>query len=135
MTVFNGSAFFERTLRGRFRELKKSSIFEGNLSQQLSQPLFSAAFLNSVSQQPFSAAFLSSFSQQPFSAAFLSNFSQLLFSRLSQQQSSATILLWSAVVGHGGQPLTSSSCSQGLVVNYDNVQGKNPFATLSGKST
>ena len=26
MTVFNGNAFFEGTLRGRFRELKKTTV-------------------------------------------------------------------------------------------------------------
>ena len=131
-----------------------SATFLGSLSQQLSlaaflsslsQQLFSAAFLSSFTQQPFSAAFLSSLSQQLsqqlFSAAFLSGFSQQLFSAAILSYHLAVvrgwwsainmILLWSGV---GGQLLTSSCCGEGLVLSYEHVLWKNPFATLSGKN-
>ena len=127
--------------------LKRSSIFEEQPSKSSSfqqpfsaaflssssQQLFSAAFLSSSSQQLFSAALLSSLSQhsfqQPFSAAFLSSSSQQLLSAVfpsssSQQLFSAAILssLFSAIIllwsGVGGQLVTSSCCSQGLVVKY-----------------
>ena len=116
----------------------------GSLSQQpssaiiFSQQFFSAVFVSSSSQQPLSAAFLSS---HPQVSSFLSSLSQQFFSAVflsssSQQPLSAAILsrhlamvrgwwsainiilLWSVV---GGQLLTSSCCSQGLVVSYEHV--------------
>ena len=112
------------TLRKRKEEiLKRSSIFEGQRSQQLfsadflsssSQQLFSAALLSSLSQQLFSAAFLSSLSQQLFSAALLSSFSQQLFSAAflsssSQQLFSAAFLSSSSQQIFSAALLSSSS--------------------------
>ena len=136
-----------RGLKKREEILKRSSIFEEQPSKSSSfeQP-FSAAFLSSffqqlfsvffsnLFQQPFSAASISSLSQQCFSAAFSSSLSQqcqpaAFLSSLSQQpffaaflschplpsSAIAIILLWAGV---GGQLVTSSCCSQGLVGKY-----------------
>ena len=104
-----------------------SSAFSAAFLSTSSQQLFSAALLSSFSQQLFSAAFLSSSSQQPFSAAILSYHLAVV---RGWRPAINIILQWSGV---GGQLLTSSCCGQGLVVSYEHVLWKNPFATLSGK--
>ena len=141
------SIFEEQPSKSSSFEQPSSAAFLGSLSQQsflaaflssVFQQPFSAVFFSSISQQPFSALFFSSLSQQPFSAAFLSSvfqqcFSAAFLSSLSQQPFSAAILShhlavvrgwWSAIAiillwsGVGGQLVTSSCCSQGLVVKY-----------------
>ena len=129
-SILRGAAFSKSSLRrAALLSSLSQQLFSAALLSSSSQQLFSAALLSSPSQQLFSAALLSSYSQQPFlsyhlavvrgwwSASSISQqlFSAALLSSFSQQPSSAIILLWSGV---GGQLVTSSCCSQGLVVKY-----------------
>ena len=119
------AAFLSSSSQQLFSAALLSSSSQQLFSAASSQQPFSAAFLSSSSQQLFSAALLSSSSQQPllssssqqlFSAALPSSSSQQFFSAaLLSSLFSAIILLWSGV---GGQLVTSSCCSQGLVVKY-----------------
>ena len=117
------------------QQLFSAAFLSSSSQQQFSAPVSQHPFLSyhlAVVRGWWSAsslALLSSFSQQLFSAAILSNlFSAIILlwsgvggqlaaflSSFSQQPSSAIILLWSGV---GGQLVTSSCCSQGLVVKY-----------------